>query len=72
MLKALDAMTVDDVKSFYGTQDKAAAAIGVSKQAVSLWGKQGKIPTDPQIAWEIDSKGKLRADLPVQIRRRAA
>lgn len=64
-------MTVDDLKAFYGTQEKAADAIEVSKQAVSLWARKG-IPLDYQVKWEVVSEGALKADLPAIVRESAA
>lgn len=64
-------MTVDDLKVHYGTQDKAAEAISVSKQAVSLWARKG-IPLEYQVKWEVASAGEVRADLPQSVRENAA
>lgn len=61
-------MTVDELEEFYGTQAKAAAAIGCTPQAVSNWRNKGRIPTDYQLRWEVDSKGVLRADIPMSVR----
>ena len=48
----------------YTTQTAAASAIGVSKQAISQWIRRKKIPLEQQIALEIASEGRLRADVP--------
>lgn len=65
-------MTFDQIKRFYGTQYAAAVAINVSPQVVSKWGKRGEIPLPAQVDWEVNSKGKLKADLPAIVRRKAA
>lgn len=70
-LKRVKRMTVDDLKLFYGTQERAAEAITVSKQAVSLWARKG-IPLDYQVQWEVASQGRLKADLPAIVRESAA
>lgn len=60
-------VTYDQLLKHYGTQRKAAAAIGVSKQAVSLWKRKG-IPLKFQFDWENASNGKLRAARPEQFK----
>ena len=57
-------MTPKDLLAIYGTQRAAAEAIGVSKQAVSLWWTKGKIPLEAQIEFERVSSGALLADVP--------
>jgi len=63
-------MKVRDLVKFYGTQSAAADAIKVSRAAVSLWKvvNKGAIPIDQQIAYELDTGGKLRADIPHSMR----
>ena len=60
-------MTYDDLLAVYRTQQEAADAIAVSKQAISLWKKKG-IPIKFQISFEVASQGRLRADLPEAVR----
>ncbi len=63
-------MKVKDLVKFYGNQTNAADAIKVSRAAVSRWKKKcaGRITTDAQIAYELDSGGKLKADIPHMVR----
>lgn len=61
-------MTPDDVLAHYHTQAAAADAIGKNRQTVHEWVKAGKFPTDAQIAWEVESAGVLKADLPPEVR----
>ena len=61
-------MTPKDLLAIYGTQRAAAQAIGVSKQAVSLWTTKGKIPLEFQIEYEGVTDGALLADVPGFIR----
>lgn len=65
-------MTPKQVITHYGTQLEAADAIGVSKQAISLWKQKKKIPLEYQLEFEIQSSGALLADVPEAIRARAA
>lgn len=62
-------MTYDQVIEHYGSGDKAAAAIGLSggRATVHQWKKSG-IPIKHQIAYELDSEGELKADIPPQLR----
>jgi DNA-binding transcriptional regulator Cro len=61
-------MTPKDLLAIYGTQRAAAQAIGVSKQAISLWRSKGKIPLEYQIEFERVTNQALLADLPGFIR----
>ena len=60
-------MNVENLVECYETQAAAADAINVSRQAVSKW-KESGIPIEFQIRWELDSGGKVRADLPDALR----
>ena len=53
-------MTKDEAIAFYGTQQKLAAALGMSQGSVSLWGD--KPPAIRQIQLQTITKGKLKAD----------
>lgn len=61
-------MTPDDLLTHYRSQAAAAAAIGRNRQTINEWFKAGKLPLDAQVAWEVDSGGKVRADLPDEVR----
>lgn len=61
-------MTPDQVLEHYGTQARAADAIGISRQVMSQHTRRGKYPLKHQVQWEVHSGGKLRADLPEEIR----
>jgi hypothetical protein len=54
-------MTYDDLRRYYGTQVKIAAAVGVTQGTVSTWKKKG-IPFDIQCRVEIITDGGLRAN----------
>ena len=69
-------MTVDEILHFYPSQVQAADAIGISPQLMSkLYTRRNtpdfKIPIQYQLDWEVASNGKLRADLPEQVRSQA-
>jgi hypothetical protein len=61
-------MSPDDLLTHYHTQAAAALAIGRNRQTVHEWCKAGKLPLDAQVDWEVATSGKLKADLPKQIR----
>jgi hypothetical protein len=64
-------MTFDDLIDHFGSVDKAAKALGLSRQGVYRW--QGRdIPLPQQIAYEVATKGRLKADLPRSVRANAA
>ena len=54
-------MTVDEVYQFFGSGNKAADAIGVSRASFSRWVKNGRIPISQQVKFEEVTKGKLVA-----------
>ncbi len=57
-------MTMDEVLSFYRhKQSNVAAAINITRNAVSRWYINDSIPYDRQCQLQIASKGKLKADL---------
>ncbi|UOF80902.1 cro [Caudoviricetes sp.] len=66
------AMTYTEIEQFYGSQSKAAEAIGASRQRVHNYSKRDRVPLDAQLLWEIASGGKLKADLPAYFRLQAA
>lgn len=55
-------MTYNELIDHYGNQMKAAAAIGVSLNAVKKWAAQDRVPRLTQLAIQTVSKNKLRAD----------
>lgn len=61
-------MTPDDLLTHYHSQAAAAAAIGRNRQTINEWFKAGKLPLDAQVLWEVESAGKVRADLPDEVR----
>lgn len=58
-------MDLDQVVAHFGTQEKAAAALGMTQGSVSAWRKAG-IPVPRQFQIEVLTNGALRADRPVQ------
>lgn len=64
-------MTYDELIAYYGTQKKAADALGVEQPSVSDWRSKG-IPLPRQAQYELLTDGVLKADLPVPKKRVAA
>jgi len=59
----------DVLVHFGGTHQSLAAALGITREAVTMWG--GEIPAQRAFQIEVASKGKFKAsDLPVRTRRR--
>jgi hypothetical protein len=56
-------MTYQDLIAHYGTQQAAAAAIGMSQSTVSDWGTKG-IPYLRQVQYQEITRGRLKADPP--------
>jgi len=56
------------LKKHYGTESAACKAIGLTPQAMTNFKRNGRVPIEWQIRWEIDSNGVVRADLPAAIR----
>ena len=54
-------MTLDDLKTHYGSIPAAARALGLVRQAVYQWRRTG-IPALRQLQIEIATSGELRAD----------
>ena len=54
-------MTVDDVLKYYGSYYAATQAVGVSRQAGTLWKKENNIPILQQYRFEKITGGKLVA-----------
>jgi DNA-binding transcriptional regulator Cro len=60
-------MSYDELITHYGSAEKAAAAIGLTRQGVFRW-KGREIPLEHQVAYEGLTNGALRADLPEHVR----
>lgn len=57
-------MTIDEVLSFYRhKQSNVAAALGISRAAVSSWYRNDSIPYGKQCLLQTLTKGKLKARL---------
>jgi hypothetical protein len=54
-------MTVDDLRSGFGTYRSISKSIGVSPSQLTEWSKRG-IPLARQALIEIQTDGKLKAD----------
>ena len=64
----IHAMTYNQIISHWGGVAAAKKALGLgSRQTLYNWRDKG-VPLDAQINAEIRSKGKLRADLPKEVR----
>lgn len=61
-------MTYDDLIAHFGGDAAAGAAIGVPRQTVHRFKNIPRIPTDQQIAFEVATKGELKADIPESVR----
>lgn len=61
-------MNQKDVIRHFGSQVAAARKLGVTRAAVSIWGKRG-IPAGRQILIQYQTRGKLRADPGVKVPR---
>lgn len=55
-------MHYDQLIYFFGTQVKAATALGVTQPTMSNWKARGRVPPLQQLRIEHITKGKLRAD----------
>lgn len=53
-------MTLEDAKEHFGSYVKIAAALKISKSAVTQWA--GVIPEDRQLELHKITKGRLKAD----------
>ena len=57
-------MTTEELINHFGTQQKAARAIGISQPSVAGWIKAGRIPLPRQYQIQVITGGALKADLP--------
>lgn len=65
-------MDYDDLIDHYKSEADAGRAIGVGRQTVHRWAETKKIPLDQQCKYEVASRGKLKADIPPELRRKVA
>ena len=63
-------MTYTDLIGAYGSEARAAKELGMHRQRVNRW-KTG-IPLTAQIQIELATRGRLKADLPQEMRRKVA
>lgn len=61
-------MTYDELITHYGNPAAAAAAIGLDRQVAYGWKVRGGIPLEQQCKYEVESGGKLKADIPPKLR----
>lgn len=54
-------MNIDQLIRFYGTQEKAASALGIKQPSVAQWKKHG-IPLPRQAQYQIITNGVLVMD----------
>ena len=57
-------MEFDKVIQYFGTQVKAAAALGINQSSIAAWKRNG-IPVPRQYQIEVVSGGALKVSLPV-------
>lgn len=64
-------MTYDDLLKHFGSEVEIQRALELEhRQTVNKWKGMKRIPTDHQIKAEVVTGGKLKADLPPEIRKR--
>lgn len=64
-------MTHADLVKHFGNSNRAALALGYSRQALSKWKRKG-IPFDAQYTIQMKTKGALKADIAALPRLQAA
>lgn len=57
-------MTYQELIDFYGTQAKAAEALGLKQPTIAGWRDDG-VPAPRQAQYELLTHGKLKADRPI-------
>lgn len=57
-------MNPKQVIDHFGTQSKAAQALGLRQPSIAGWVADGEVPLPRQYQIELATKGQLRADLP--------
>ncbi len=55
-------MTPNDVVQHFGTQVKAAQALGIKQSSIAGWIKNGAVPEGRQYQIQLLTGGKLQAD----------
>jgi hypothetical protein len=60
-------MTLDQLIAHYGTQAKAAKALGVTWAALHVWRRRGAIPYLRQLQIQEVTGGELKPDLPTTV-----
>lgn len=57
-------MTINDLKTHFGSILKASKAIGIHRVTIYNWGQQGRIPKDVQGYIYYLTKGAIKPDFP--------
>lgn len=57
-------MDYKDLAEFYGNGNRAANALGLHRQTVNKWKKNG-IPFEQQFRIQMKTKGRLKAAMPL-------
>jgi DNA-binding transcriptional regulator YiaG len=55
-------MNTQDLVKHYGGYTQAAAVVGVTENTVRNWGRNNKIPRVHQLAYQLLTNGKLKAE----------
>jgi len=58
-------MTPQDLADMYGTHQNIADRLGIDRVSVTLWFKRGFVPLPRQAQYQLISRGRLRAELPM-------
>lgn len=56
-------MTLDQVKEYFGNPSEVTKALGLTRQAWTIWKKTGHVPILVQFTIQHMTAGKLRADI---------
>jgi len=65
-------MTYDTAIGFYESDRKIAEVLGISKQAVGRWKKSGVVPAVSALKLQTNSRGKVKVDPNVYVKRPGA
>lgn len=55
-------MTIEELREYFGSWNKAAIALGINRQSFTYWRRCGQVPIIQQYRYEILTNGKLTAD----------